>query len=125
MNKLSGTALGDYGAEVFQRDFFTCVYCGFDGRLFDSWMQLSVDHIRPQQAGGDNSLENLATACKACNSITSRMKFAPESNLKQIVKDKRERVGQRRKVFYDWWLDNVAPGYLDRPLPPIDNNSRD
>ena len=42
--RLPGTSLGDYGSEVFERDHFTCVYCGFDGRLFDNWMQLSVDH---------------------------------------------------------------------------------
>ena len=116
MNSLSGTALGDYGAKVFRRDFFTCVYCGFDGRLFDSWMQLSVDHIRPQHTGGDNSLENLATACKACNSITSRMRFTADTSKEQILEDKRERVKQRRKEFYDWWLKNVAPLYLYRPL---------
>ena len=52
MNTLSGTALGDYGATIFERDHFTCAYCGYDGRLFDNWMQLSVDHILPQSLGG-------------------------------------------------------------------------
>ena len=40
MRGLPGTALGDYGVKVFERDEFICVYCGFDGRLFDNWMQL-------------------------------------------------------------------------------------
>ena len=115
MSGLSGTALGDYGIKVFERDHFTCAYCGFDGRLFDNWMQLSVDHIRPQSSEGDNSMENLITACRAGNSITSRMKFSPSAAREQILEDKRTRSGQRRKEFYGRWLKSVAPLYLERP----------
>ena len=72
---LPGTSLADYGEDTYQRYHFTCVYCGFDGRTFDSWMQLSIDHIRPISCSGSNEPDNLVVACRACNSITSRMKF--------------------------------------------------
>jgi hypothetical protein len=49
--------------EVFVRDDFTCQYCG--RRLpVDA---LYVDHIVPRSRGGEDSLYNLVTACRACN----------------------------------------------------------
>ena len=119
MKSLAGTALTDYGARVFRRDNFTCVYCGFDGRLFDNWMQLSIDHVIPRKDGGSDDEANLVTACRACNSITSRMTFSSGASGQEIVVAKRRRVEERRKVFYDWWLEAVAPLYLQRPLAPI------
>jgi hypothetical protein len=47
---ISGTSLAGYGAETYARYHYTCVYCGFDGRGFDAWMQLTVDHIKPTSA---------------------------------------------------------------------------
>ena len=114
---LSGTSLGGYGAEVYEKCHFTCVYCGFDGRSFDSWMQLSIDHIRPRSCEGTDSLENLVVACRACNSITSRMEFGPDCSQEDILREKRAKVRARRAAFYDHWLKAVAPRYLDRPLP--------
>jgi len=119
VSSLAGTSAGDYGNKVYARDNFTCVFCGFDGRLFDNWMQLSVDHILPKSAGGDDTQGNLTTACRACNSITSRMKFAPEVSRDEVLAQKRARVEQRRRVFYDFWIQQVAPLYLERPLPPV------
>jgi hypothetical protein len=46
---------------TFERDNFTCVYCGARGK------SLECDHIIPVSRGGSNSQENLATACKPCN----------------------------------------------------------
>lgn len=46
---------------VFQRDNFTCAYCGQRGG------QLECDHIMPVSRGGGHDLENLATACLRCN----------------------------------------------------------
>ena len=39
----------------------SCVYCGSEDNL-------CIDHILPIDMGGDDSIENLALACKACNS---------------------------------------------------------
>lgn len=48
---------------VLRRDDFTCRYCGAsapDARL-------EVDHVLAVASGGEDALENLATACTACN----------------------------------------------------------
>jgi hypothetical protein len=48
-------------ATVFERDKFTCVYCG------DTEGPFECDHVIPASRGGTFSLENLATACRDCN----------------------------------------------------------
>lgn len=47
---------------VFKRDSYTCVYCGCDNRK-----TLTLDHVIPRSKGGNDSFENLVTACKKCN----------------------------------------------------------
>lgn len=113
--KISGS-LGDYGVETYKRYHFTCVYCGFDGRPFDSWMQLSIDHIRPKNSKGDNSADNCVVACRACNSITSRMKFDNETR-EEIIEAKRKRVIERHKKYFSKWQELVPPAYFEMPLP--------
>ncbi|MES5423718.1 HNH endonuclease [Lacticaseibacillus paracasei] len=46
---------------VFERDAYTCVYCGRIGG------KLEIDHIIPISHGGTNEMANLATACRRCN----------------------------------------------------------
>lgn len=45
---------------VYARDGHRCIYCG-------SAENLSLDHRTPEIRGGTHDLENLATACTACN----------------------------------------------------------
>ena len=40
-----------------------CLYCKKELKFG----QMSVDHIVPKVLGGDNSINNLALACKNCN----------------------------------------------------------
>lgn len=46
--------------EVYDRDGGACVYCG-------SVDDLTLDHKTPEMHGGDNSTDNLQTACRRCN----------------------------------------------------------
>lgn len=46
---------------VFERDRYTCTYCGARGQ------RLECDHIHPLSKGGSNDVENLTTACFTCN----------------------------------------------------------
>ena len=48
---------------VFERDEYTCQYCGknFEGR------DLNLDHVIPRDKGGKNSWENIVTSCIRCN----------------------------------------------------------
>jgi 5-methylcytosine-specific restriction endonuclease McrA len=47
--------------EVFQRDQFTCQYCGKETR------QLTLDHVTPRYRGGQHTWENVVSACVPCN----------------------------------------------------------
>jgi 5-methylcytosine-specific restriction endonuclease McrA len=48
---------------IFERDHFTCQYCGGHFSLDN----LTVDHVFPKSSGGDGDWSNAVTACKACN----------------------------------------------------------
>jgi len=47
--------------EVFNRDQYTCQYCGKETR------QITIDHVIPRHQGGEHVWENVASACVACN----------------------------------------------------------
>jgi 5-methylcytosine-specific restriction endonuclease McrA len=46
---------------VFARDGWSCQYCG------SRTGALTCDHIVPVSRGGSSTLDNLVTACLACN----------------------------------------------------------
>jgi len=46
---------------ILRRDSHRCQYCG------KSDIMLTVDHIMPKAKGGEDSWENLVTACVECN----------------------------------------------------------
>lgn len=48
---------------VFQRDNFTCQYCGRSAPD----VELHVDHIYPVTHGGGDEMSNLITSCADCN----------------------------------------------------------
>lgn len=50
--------------KVFERDQFLCHHCGKLLTRFSA----TLDHLQPVSEGGDNSYENLVTACLQCNS---------------------------------------------------------
>jgi len=47
--------------DVFERDNYTCRYCG------DTVGPFHADHVYPSSKGGETSIENLVTACVSCN----------------------------------------------------------
>ncbi len=46
---------------ILQRDSHSCQYCGYKGE------KLSIDHVIPRSRGGNDSWENVITACLSCN----------------------------------------------------------
>jgi hypothetical protein len=50
--------------KVYERDGYKCHYCEKQLTRFTA----TLDHVRPVAEGGNNSLENLVTACLGCNS---------------------------------------------------------
>jgi hypothetical protein len=51
---------------VLQRDGFRCVLCGASPAT-DPKVHLEIDHLVPVSKGGDSTLTNLRTTCRACN----------------------------------------------------------
>lgn len=49
---------------IIFRDNFECQYCGQGGSVKD----LTIDHVIPVSRGGQNTWENVVTACGPCNS---------------------------------------------------------
>ena len=47
--------------EIFNRDKYTCQYCGQKTR------QLTLDHVIPRYRGGQHTWGNVVSACVACN----------------------------------------------------------
>lgn len=47
--------------EVFNRDHYTCQYCGKESR------QLTIDHVIPRYRSGQHTWENVVSACVPCN----------------------------------------------------------
>jgi 5-methylcytosine-specific restriction enzyme A len=50
---------------IFERDNFTCVYCGKNS--YEDNAKLIVEHIYPRSKGGQNDINNMITACSKCN----------------------------------------------------------
>ena len=46
---------------IFKRDQYCCQYCSKNKNL------LTIDHVIPKNRGGQDSWENLVTACSRCN----------------------------------------------------------
>jgi 5-methylcytosine-specific restriction endonuclease McrA len=59
------------------RDAHQCQYCGRRPPLRD----LNIDHVVPRSRGGDDSWENLVTACRPCN-LKKGWKTPDEANMR-------------------------------------------
>jgi len=59
--RLHESKWGPIRTQIFERDDYTCQYCG------DRGGQLECDHVVPLSRGGPDTLDNLLTACFQCN----------------------------------------------------------
>lgn len=67
--------------EIFNRDNYTCQYCGVESR------NLTLDHVIPRYRGGQHTWENVVSACAACNRRKAGRTPA-EANMKLIKQPK-------------------------------------
>ena len=58
---------------MFQRDKFTCQYCG----KTTPEVILEVDHVTPKSKGGTDDFDNLITSCRECNRGKSDFEVIP------------------------------------------------
>jgi len=52
---------------LFARDDYCCQYCGRHRSQLRGRQFLTRDHVLPISRGGDNTWQNVVTACSACN----------------------------------------------------------
>lgn len=82
--------------DVFQRDHFTCQYCG--RKAPD--VVLEVDHIKPVARGGGNEITNLVTACEECNNGKSAKKLGTSVSMEKKQREL-SRLAERREQL-EW-----------------------
>ncbi len=52
---------------LFARDRYTCQYCGRHKSEFKKIERLTREHVKPVSKGGEDTWENVTTACSTCN----------------------------------------------------------
>ncbi len=80
---------------VFTRDGFACRYCGVSAGENDT--QLVIDHILSVKDGGENSMDNLITACRSCNSGKSAKSLDNTPTPESVVIRINERTSNLRE----------------------------
>ena len=66
--------------QIFDRDGFTCKYCGKSPR---DGVVLEVDHVNPVANGGENDIDNLVTACWECNHGKGKVELSSDIRLNE------------------------------------------
>jgi len=80
---------------LFRRDNNTCQYCGRHKNQLKSSEFLTRDHITPECRGGQNTWENLVTACSTCNNKKADYNLS-DTNLRLL------KIPQRPTIFELW-----------------------
>ena len=68
---------------VAKRADYRCEYCRAPEEAFN--FPFEVEHIVPTSRGGSNALNNLALACRACNSFKSIFEVGQDSETQTLV----------------------------------------
>lgn len=114
-----------YGRQALAWCGFACAYCGLDMSVFEGWLQLSIDHVIPQQSVASGfpaawvlDATNIVACCRSCNDLFNRdphVDPVPESiEAFYALRDRlylarRARIIVRRAEERAWFEDNVRP----------------
>ena len=93
---------------IFERDNFTCVYCGCRANTEN----LHVDHIEPYSKGGKTTLDNLVTSCSTCNIGKGAFSSTIIRSVSNLVKERNKSRGY--SSLDDLKKDNVRRTYSPR-----------
>jgi 5-methylcytosine-specific restriction endonuclease McrA len=72
---------------IFERDGYTCQYCG---KKFER-KDLNIDHVIPRARGGRTTWENVVASCVPCNTRKSNH-LAPEIGMQLLRKPKKPKL---------------------------------
>jgi len=83
-------------AEIYNRDQFTCQYCGKQTK------QLTLDHVIPRYRGGQHTWENVVSACAPCANRQKSGQKAPGRSEHETAQDPCPAVYQQgiHHIFY-------------------------
>lgn len=106
--------------DVFKRDGFVCAYCGDHPPS----ALMEIDHVIPVVEGGANDIDNLVTACFACNRgkggvpLTAIPPTVVEKAAEALEREAQVRayyeILQQRKDRKDEELWSIADVFMDR-----------
>ena len=98
----------DYKKQAFLRDGGRCRYCDLDFmQSLSAFWSYTVDHLVAKSAGGEDTLDNIVTCCKACNECLSR------SAQLRSFDDRRSYIQSReadRAPIYRAWSERLGRG---------------
>jgi len=98
---------------IFQRDKYTCMYCGKKPSVID----LTIDHIIPRCQGGKTDWLNVAIACVDCN--RKKDDRTPEQAKMPLLKQPHYPdydILQGRMIRIDSWQHFLGDCYWNVPL---------
>ena len=101
--------------QVLERDKFTCRYCGH----YAPNVQLEVDHLVPVVEGGTDDIDNLVTACFACNQGKEGLRVRRVWHTRGCQKNHRIVIpGEQRPTTADAILSLL--GKSSKPMSPAE-----
>ena len=80
--------------EIFNRDQYTCQYCGRQTK------ELTLDHVIPRRRGGMHTWDNVVSACIPCNRRKGGR--TPEEARMQLLRQPRAQCSMMPLCFLCW-----------------------
>jgi HNH endonuclease len=105
--------------EAYRRYGWKCVYCGLDGsKSHDAWSRgrFNLDHWIPRSWGGTDAIENLRSACGACNSAKAENVFP---SLKQAQRWLRLYYAECSRSWHETFVTQTAASYEENGLERV------
>ena len=88
--------------QLFKRDKFRCYYCGSTPAADE--VKLHADHVIPRSKGGEDTFDNLVTACSKCNISKSDSSLSTEiiEEIKTYInhQNEKQQIHPKRSVKF-------------------------